>query len=137
MAFYKKENEELMVAPNFVRSPNYDLLSENQSDYDYPVDGWYWFESLDEALLHFAAKVPTQGVSPRQIRQAMNRVPYGEGTLRDAVESAIASANQDLKDWWLYSTIFDRDNHQVQVMANALGVSTKELDDLWALARQL
>lgn len=76
-------------------------------------------------------------VSPRQIRQAMNRVPYGEGTLRDVVEAAVSAGDQDLKDWWLYSTAFERENPQVSEMAEALGVSESSLNDLWILASSL
>lgn len=73
-------------------------------------------------------------VSPRQICQAMNRVPYGDGFLRDAVEAAVLAGDQDLKDWWGKSTAFERHNPQVLVMASALGVSEADLDQLWTLA---
>jgi len=29
------------------------LYKENKEDYTYPVDGWYWFESLEEAQNFF------------------------------------------------------------------------------------
>lgn len=86
MPFYKRENEELLVAPNFVIGPNFELRAETHADHDYPVDGWHWFDNLDSALAGLAPK--PEGVSPRQIRQAMNRTPLGEGTMRDAVEAA-------------------------------------------------
>ena len=73
-------------------------------------------------------------VSPRQLCQAMNRVPYGEGFLRDAVEAAVLAGDQDIKDWWHRSTAFERHHPQVLVMASALGVSEADLDQLWTLA---
>lgn len=76
-------------------------------------------------------------VSPRQIRQAMNRTPHGDGTLREAVEQAVLAGDQDIKDWWNYSTLFERDNQQVAVMAQALGVSGAYVDALWQLAATL
>ena len=76
-------------------------------------------------------------VSPRQIRQAMNRVPYAQGTLRDAVEAAVAAGDSDLKDWWEFSTTFERNNQQVVDMASALGINDAALDDLWRLAATL
>jgi hypothetical protein len=36
-----------------VESPTYALYKENKDDYTYPVDGWYWFESLEEAQNFF------------------------------------------------------------------------------------
>jgi len=75
--------------------------------------------------------VPTS-VSPRQIRQALTRV-----NLRDAVEAAVAQGDQDLKDWWEFSTVFERSNTQVQAMGTALGITDLQLDDLWILASSL
>lgn len=137
MPFYKRENDELLVAPNFVHAPGYSLTTENKDEHTYPVDGWYWFDNLDAALAAFAPQPEIAGVSPRQIRQAMNRVPYGGGTLRDVVEAAVSAGGQDLKDWWLYSTMFERSNPQVSAMAAALDVPETALDDLWALAASL
>ena len=71
-------------------------------------------------------------VSPRQIRQALTATG-----LRDQVEYAVSQGTQDLKDWYEYSTEFERDNAQVTAMGQALGVSDAQLDDLWALAATL
>jgi hypothetical protein len=71
-------------------------------------------------------------VSPRQIRQALTRAG-----LRASVESAVAAGDQDLKDWWEFSTTFERLNPQVTAMGAALGVSDAQLDDLWTLASTL
>ena len=71
-------------------------------------------------------------VSPRQIRQALTRAG-----LRASVEAAVAAGDQDLKDWWDFSTTFERLNPQVTAMGAALGVSDTQLDDLWTLASTL
>lgn len=71
-------------------------------------------------------------VSPRQIRQALTRA-----ALRTAVESAVAAGDQDIKDWWEFATAFERSNQHVIDMGVALGVSEKQLDDLWILAGSL
>lgn len=50
--FYKK-NEDLSTlyyAPSFVSTPNYELEVSLKDTYTYPVDGWYWFETLSEAM---------------------------------------------------------------------------------------
>lgn len=75
--------------------------------------------------------VPTF-VYPRQIRLALTRVG-----LRSAVETHVAASGQDLKDWWEFSNEFYRENPHVIETANALGVSSSQLDDLWRLARSL
>lgn len=71
-------------------------------------------------------------ISPRQIRMALTRAG-----LRTAVESAVAAGDQDLKDWYEFSTTFERVNPQVVAMGTALGVSEQQLDDLWALGASL
>jgi hypothetical protein len=77
------------------------------------------------------AAVPSS-VSPRQIRQALTRAG-----LRAAVEDAVAAGDQDLKDWWEFSTAFERSNQHVIDMGVTLGVTALQLDDLWTLAGAL
>ena len=80
--------------------------------------------------------VPTP-VSRRQIRMALSRTTYGAGTLRTAVESAVAASNQDTKDWYEQSVEFHRSNPITIAMGVALGVSPAQLDTLWILASTL
>lgn len=47
--FYKNENGALLYGPNYVLNANYELFKENKEQYVYPVDGWYWFDSEEEA----------------------------------------------------------------------------------------
>lgn len=75
---------------------------------------------------------PIAPISPRQIRQALTRAG-----LRASVEAAVAAGDQDLKDWYEFSTAFERLNPQVVAMGEALSVSPASLDDLWALRAQL
>ena len=32
---------------------SYGLLRENHLNYQYPIDGWYWFDSEEESRLFF------------------------------------------------------------------------------------
>lgn len=77
------------------------------------------------------AAVP-KSVSPRQIRQAMTR--FG---IRQAVETAIAAGDQDIKDWYEFATEFERKHPMVDALATGLGVSERQLDDLFTLAGTL
>jgi len=56
--FYKKEETEILYAPNIVEGPNYVLIIQNKDSYEYPVDGWIWAESKDEAILYFKTLNP-------------------------------------------------------------------------------
>ena len=75
---------------------------------------------------------PIQPISPRQIRMALTRA-----NLRTYVEAAVLAGDQDLKDWWEFSTSFERLNPQVIAMGDALGKTTEELDSLWLLGTSL
>ena len=54
MPFFKKEETDILQAPNFVMGPDFELKAEEKDTYTYPVDGWYWFDTLDEAILAFS-----------------------------------------------------------------------------------
>ena len=71
-------------------------------------------------------------LTPRQIRQALTHVG-----LRTQVESAVAAGSQDLKDWWEYSSAFERLHPQVIAMGTALGQTEQQLNDLWTLGASL
>ncbi len=47
--FYKLDGEELLFAPNGVYNQNFTLLREEKDSHTYPVDGWKWFNSKEEA----------------------------------------------------------------------------------------
>lgn len=49
MSFYKRDGDEMLVAPNFVYGPGFTLLAPDKDSYTYPVDGWTWCDSLVEA----------------------------------------------------------------------------------------
>lgn len=51
--FYKKQSEELLYAPTIIEGNNYVLLAQDKDAYQYPVDGWSWFESQEMAMEHF------------------------------------------------------------------------------------
>lgn len=56
MAFYKKDGDELLVGENFVSATGFELLAELHSSYDYPVDGWYWFDDFEQATITFRSE---------------------------------------------------------------------------------
>ena len=47
--FYKLDGDELLFAPYGVTSLEYDLQPDMHATYSYPVDGWQWFDSEEEA----------------------------------------------------------------------------------------
>ena len=76
--------------------------------------------------------VPPTVVSPRQIRHALNQMG-----LRVDVEAAVASGDQDLKDWWEFATTFESNHPMVIAMGETLGKTQEEMDALFTLAKDL
>ena len=50
--FYKYEPPILLYG-KWVLDANYQLFAETKDDYEYPIDGWYWFYSQEEAHSFF------------------------------------------------------------------------------------
>ena len=59
--FYKKQEETLLYAPNIVEGDGYVLIVQDKDQYEYPVDGWFWFESEEEAYIQFQITPPVIG----------------------------------------------------------------------------
>lgn len=54
--FYKLDNTSLLCAPNKVTHKDYVLETVNKDTYTYPVSGWYWFNTLEEAETYFISE---------------------------------------------------------------------------------
>ena len=55
--FYKVDNGVLLHAPNFVENKNYTLNIADADNTDYPVDGWYFFDTEDSAKEFFGNQI--------------------------------------------------------------------------------
>lgn len=75
--FYKKEETQILYAPNSIDGPNYMLVISDKDEYDYPVDGWIYAASLDEAIAYFAANnsshIQPFDVQPENYKLAANK----------------------------------------------------------------
>jgi hypothetical protein len=72
---------------------------------------------------------PPSPVTPLQLRRALNAAG-----LRDMVEAALVSAPQDAKDAWEFASEVKRDDATLCAMASALGLTSEQVDDIFALA---
>jgi hypothetical protein len=51
--FYKiLDNTNLTFGPS-VQSEDYTLVSDEYMSYTFPIDGWYWFDTIEEANTFF------------------------------------------------------------------------------------
>ena len=48
---------EILYAPSFVKAPLFSLYKESHTEYEYPCDEWYWFNSREEAGIFFSSSI--------------------------------------------------------------------------------
>ncbi len=136
MPFYKRENDELMVAPNFVLGPGFELRAETHDEHTYPVEGWYWFDNLDAAMAGLLRQPSIGIVTMRQARLAL----LGAGLLPQ-VNAAIAAMpgveGDAARIEWEYAQEVRRDSPIVAGLSAALNLSASDLDTLFAEAAKL
>lgn len=53
--FYSQDH--MLRAGQFVYGPGFTLLRADHATYTYPVQGWYWFDSAEEAAAAFGCAV--------------------------------------------------------------------------------
>jgi hypothetical protein len=51
--FYKFTGVELHYGATAVHAPNFTLLAADHETYTYPVEGWYWFDTTEDAEAFF------------------------------------------------------------------------------------
>jgi hypothetical protein len=57
--FYKLQEQDitnLMYAPYWVRHKDYELKIDEKDNHTYPVEGWYYFETNEEAETFFLSQ---------------------------------------------------------------------------------
>lgn len=53
--FYKKDGD-MLLAGGTINSPVVTLKVEDKDSFEYPQDGWYWFDTEDEAYSFFGIR---------------------------------------------------------------------------------
>ena len=80
--FYKKDETQILYAPNIVEGQGYTLLIDQKDSYSYPVDGWIYAGSLDAAIAYFASNNNNQiallDVQPENFKLAANKEDEAE-----------------------------------------------------------
>jgi hypothetical protein len=74
--FYKKEDSQILYAPNIIEGPGYVLFAADKDSYEYPVEGWIWAQSEADANAYFESieqAVPTFDVQPENYKLAAGK----------------------------------------------------------------
>lgn len=72
--FYKRDGDLVQSAVG-VHAPDYTLVEDTHGEHTYPVDGWYWFATLDEALDGLPRNRANQSVLAWQARYVLATMP--------------------------------------------------------------
>lgn len=139
MAFFKRINEDIITAPNFVHAPKFSLKSEDHDSYTYPQDGWYWFDNLNQAMVFFSSQsvdgTPTV-VTRRQALQALNQA--GKLTeIYEVIDALPEPTRTTVKIDFDSAQEFRRDWPVLLMMQPIIGMTDDQLDDLFVLAATL
>lgn len=71
-------------------------------------------------------------ITPRQIRFQLTVIG-----LRQQVEDWVAAQTIDIKDWWEFSTVFERNNQKLIDAAAIFGLTSEQIDQMFIEASQL
>lgn len=58
--FYKSDHGQLLFAPNFVLAGSFNLFKEKKDTYEYPIGGWKWFDSEENARIEYNLPKPIE-----------------------------------------------------------------------------
>ena len=132
MAFYKKDENQILTGENFVYSPIVTLKAEDKDTYEYPQDGWYWFDTFDKAITFFAGvKDDSDSITPLQAELQLHKIG-----LLSKVKQMVAS-DPVVEIYWSRAQKFYKTDSILLSMATALGLTNEQLDELFAEASKL
>ena len=128
MSFFKKEEDNIINGGDIVSSPAVTLLSSNKDEFIYPQDGWYWFDTFDEALQFFAGLKSSDSITMRQARLYL----LSKGLL--GMVDSIVSQNEAWKIEWEYATDVVKNSPLVSALASELNLSAEDIDVMFSEA---
>ena len=132
MGFYKKVDDDILKGENFVFSPVVTLKAEDKDSYEYPQDGWYWFDTFDQAIAFFAGvKDDSDSITPLQAELQLHKIG-----LLNRVKQMVAS-DPVVDIYWSRAQKFYKTDSILLGMATALDLTSEKLDELFDEASKL
>lgn len=133
MAFFKKELDNILKAEEGVFAPDFTLKIEEKDNYTYPQNGWYWFNSMDEAILFYSKEIENNKttITPRQARLIL--LEYNK---LDEVESFLLT-NRRAQIEWEYANTIERHSPLIESVGSALNLSKDDIDKMFLEASLL
>jgi hypothetical protein len=83
-------------------------------------------------------ETPQAPITARQIRLAMAMTPHAAGTLLQAVQTSVATSGiEPLQISWEYAVEWSREAPEIATIGTRLGLSSGQIDALFAQAKTL
>lgn len=124
MPYYKRQGNSLMMAPEFVSGPGFELSHENRTNETYPTDGWYWFDTLDEAFVALTVDTPRITRAQAKAWLILNGLIDQVQPLIDAIPDPVQRAL--VQNDWDERLHFEADNPTLVALATGLGRGSEE-----------
>ena len=151
--FYKVNDTTLLFAKNSVLGPSISITRTDKDTYEYPVDGWHWFDTLEEAVSFFNLNIedyteqeqkietpvfiptpePSITVTAYQAKMALEAA----GLYTTVDEYVRASNNNQLVIAWDNATVFERNSPFIQSFGPELGLTDEEINTLFTDASKV
>lgn len=129
MSFFKlNDNGTIIECPLFVCSPDYTLIADEHASYTYPVDGWYWYDTADEA----ASALNIVTVTRAQAKLAMCKLGF-----YDAINAYFNKEDTptEYKIAWNDANTFQEDSPILKAVGTAVGLTDDQIKQLFETAR--
>ncbi len=136
--FYKLDDKGNLLAGNRIFGPGLSLLEEQKDEYTYPIEGWWWFDTEEEALRHFGLDVPIVVTNANSVTRFQARAALLQAGLLEQVDAWVEqNADPIAKLAWKEGLTFERDDPLLTQLATAFGMSDEQLDQLFESAKQI
>lgn len=133
MAFYKRDGDDLQIAPTCVFGPEINLRAESRAGDVYPIAGWYWFDTLDAAMAGLPRGV-TPGSTLTLVQLKLGLLALGKFPAADV---AINGSTQDDKIAWLAAGEFERSSPLIARLAAGINLTSAQVDALFISAASI
>lgn len=144
MPFYKRIVDTIVVLNQELKINDSTILEDDHEKYTYPIDGWYWFATMEDAEANIpktAAPEPSPAPTPQPIQQVtmrQARLALFEKDLLDKVERSIRGirgpAGRIAQIEWESASVVDRNSPLIQELMPSLNLTAEQIDQLFALA---
>ena len=125
------DNGELIVSPNFVFGPGLELRAELKDTYVYPIEGWYWFDTFEEAYSRLATQIT---ITRAQAKLALLHIG-----LLDTLEAFMANPTtpRNYKIAWEDALTFKRNSPTIVAVSQILNLTDEQVDELFCFGSSL